>query len=140
MQRDEDKTGKTLKIDVPPKYKNTDFHKPSYWRNRGKLDVPKERFVSYPKASPDSDGSLLLGWAGWDYREQAHALVSLIEERETTDGWHSDRIRPLVVGLAEVMPWVRQWYNEVDPNFGQSPADVYDSYLNDKRGKHGLGD
>ena len=25
--------------------------------------------------APDSDGSLLLGWAGWDHREQATALI-----------------------------------------------------------------
>ena len=81
MQRAEDRTGERLDIPVPPKYKNTDFQKPSYWRNRGKLDVPKERFISYPYASPDSDDSLLLGWAGWDHREQAHALTALIEER-----------------------------------------------------------
>ena len=69
---------------MPPKYTTADFHKPSYWRNRGKLDVPKERFISYPGASPGSDDSLLLGWAGWDHREQAHALITLIEERAST--------------------------------------------------------
>jgi hypothetical protein len=52
---------------VPPKYKREDFLKTSYWNQRGKLDVPKERFVSYPMASPDSDDSPLLGWAGWDH-------------------------------------------------------------------------
>jgi len=36
--------------------------------------VPKERFTSYPGASPDSDDSLLLGWAGWDHREQEDDL------------------------------------------------------------------
>ncbi len=55
--------------------------------HRGKLDVPKERFISYPQASPDGDGSLLLGWAGWDHREQAHALMTIIEDRATRDGW-----------------------------------------------------
>lgn len=34
-------------IPVPPKYTSADFLKPSYWKARGKLDVPKERFVSY---------------------------------------------------------------------------------------------
>ena len=35
-------------IPVPPKYKGADFQKTDYWRLRGGLDVPKERFVSYP--------------------------------------------------------------------------------------------
>ena len=36
----------------PPKYTSADFLKTSYWRHRGKLDVPKERFVSYPGCQP----------------------------------------------------------------------------------------
>ena len=60
LQREEDATGKRLDIDVPPKYAGADFQKQSYWRHRGKLDVPKERFISYPGASPDSDKDSLL--------------------------------------------------------------------------------
>jgi hypothetical protein len=46
-------------------------------RHRGKLDVPKERFISYAGASRDGDASLLIGWAGWDHREQAQAIATL---------------------------------------------------------------
>jgi hypothetical protein len=138
LQRQEDTTGKGLEIPMPLKYKNSDFQKQSYWRNRDTLDVPKERFISYPGASPDSDRSLLLGWAGWDPREQAQALYGLIEERENTDGWGTDRVTPLIEGLAEVMPWVRQWHNETDPVFGQSPADALDVYLASQRERHGI--
>ncbi|WP_338106130.1 BREX-2 system adenine-specific DNA-methyltransferase PglX [Streptomyces coelicoflavus] len=61
QQREEDRTGKRLDSKVPPKYTSADFLKNSYWSNRGKLDVPRERFISYPGASPESDTSLLLG-------------------------------------------------------------------------------
>src|ERR1700722_6411841 len=57
MQREEDRIGQRLDIPVPPKYTSTDFFKNSYWRHRGKLDVPKERFISYPNSGPDSDKS-----------------------------------------------------------------------------------
>ena len=138
LQREEDRAGERLDIPVPPKYKKEDFAKTSFWNQRGKLDVPKERFISYPKAGPDSDDSMLLGWAGWDHRAQAHALIMLIEERATTDGWDKDRLIPLLAGLAEVMPWVRQWHDEVDPSFGASPAQEYDGYLTSQREKYGL--
>ena len=138
QQREEDRTGQRLDIPVPPKYKKEDFLRTSYWNQRGKLDVPKERFISYPGASPDSDDSLLLGWAGWDHREQAHALITLIEERSTTDGWDAEKLKPLLAGLLEVMPWVRQWHDEVDPAFGASPAHEYDTYLTSQREKYGL--
>ena len=138
LQREEDRTGQRLNIPVPPKYTSADFIKNSSWRRRGKLDVPKERFISYPMASPDSDESLLLGLAGWDHGEQAYALVTLIEERSAIDGWDAEKLIPLLAGLLEVMPWVRQWHNEVDPAFGASPAETYDIYLIDQREKYGL--
>lgn len=129
LQRQEDVTGERLDIPVPPKYRSGDFRKLSYWRHRGSLDMPKERFISYPDASPDGDKSLLLGWAGWNHKDQALALQGLIEERTVDDGWPRDRIVPLLAGLAEVMPWVRQWHSEIDPAFGQSIADVLDDHL-----------
>ena len=137
-QREEDRTGERMDIDVPPKYTLANFWKTSYWRHRGKLDVPKERFISYPGASPGSDDSLLLGWAGWDHREQALALTTLIEQRSTVDGWDTERLTPLLAGLAEALPWVRQWHGETDPAFGQSPADALDDYLTHQRESRSL--
>ncbi|WFE99605.1 BREX-2 system adenine-specific DNA-methyltransferase PglX [Micromonospora sp. WMMD964] len=116
-------------IPVPPKYTSADFLKSSFWKHRGKLDVPKERFVSYPGASRDGDPSLLVGWAGWDHREQAQALATLIVAREQEDGWADDRLLPLVAGLREMLPWVRQWHGEFDPEWGASPADIYEGFL-----------
>ena len=127
-----------LDIPVPPKYTSADFRKGSYWSHRGKLDVPKERFISYPHASPDGDGSMLLGWAGWDHRQQAHALMTIIEDRTSRDGWDKDKLVPLIAGLAEVLPWVRQWHGDVDPAFGMSPADAYAGYLEDQQLRHGV--
>ncbi|WP_322749519.1 MULTISPECIES: BREX-2 system adenine-specific DNA-methyltransferase PglX [unclassified Frankia] len=125
-------------IPVPPKYAPADFRKASYWKARGKLDVPKERFISYPPAGPDNDPTLLVGWAGWDHREQAQALATLIVERQDNHGWGADRLTPLLAGLREVMPWVRQWHNEVDPLYDGSPAEVYDAFLAEAMGRHAL--
>ncbi|RDI23056.1 BREX-2 system adenine-specific DNA-methyltransferase PglX [Lentzea flaviverrucosa] len=121
-------------IPVPPKYGSGDFLRTSYWRHRGKLDVPKERFISYPTATRDGDGSLLLGWAGWDHREQAHALAVLITARHGEDGWDGERLLPLLAGLDEVLPWVEQWHGEIDPAFGASPFTIYDGFLEGQLG------
>ncbi|MEU6155932.1 BREX-2 system adenine-specific DNA-methyltransferase PglX [Actinosynnema sp. NPDC047251] len=125
-------------IPVPPKYGSGDFLRNSYWRHRGKLDVPKERFVSYPGATRDGDGSLLLGWAGWDHREQAHALAVLISHRHTEEGWPADRLTPLLAGLHEVLPWVKQWHSDVDPVFGESPYVIYEGFLENQLGESGI--
>lgn len=104
-------------IPVPPKYTSSDFRKPEYWSHRGKLDVPKERFILYPDSGRETDPTPVLGWAGWDHAEQALAVATLIQQRES-DGWEDERLVPLVAGLAEVLPWVKQWHDEPDDRFG----------------------
>ncbi len=71
LQRKEDAREKVGDIPVPPKFASADFQKTDYWRLRDKLDVPKERWVSYPHCQTDSDPSLVVGWAGWNHLQQA---------------------------------------------------------------------
>jgi hypothetical protein len=121
LQRREDAGERVGTIAVPPKYTSADFRKQSYWQARGKLDVPKERFILYPDAGRETDPTPLLGWAGWDHAKQSLALALIVGEREK-DGWSDDRLVPLVAGLAELQPWVEQWHGEVDPEYGVSMA------------------
>ncbi|WP_210686513.1 BREX-2 system adenine-specific DNA-methyltransferase PglX [Mycolicibacterium sp. GESEQ-9] len=129
LQRRED-AGEKLDspIPVPPKYKPADFAKGSYWSHRGKLDVPKERFISYPNAGRETDATELLGWAGWDHADQALALASLISQR-IDEGWETPKLVALLAGLHELAPWVRQWHNQIDPEYGESVADTIDDEL-----------
>ncbi|MEV4638089.1 BREX-2 system adenine-specific DNA-methyltransferase PglX [Actinoplanes sp. NPDC049548] len=127
LQRRED-AGEKVDIPVPPKYGSGDFLKASYWRNRGKLDVPKERFVSYPGASRDGDSTLLLGWAGWDHVAQVQALATIYLER-TQAGWGKEALLPLLAGVAELEPWLKQWYDEPRPGFPGSPAKFFTTFL-----------
>jgi len=121
LQRREDAGEQVGPIPVPPKYTSADFRKASYWQARGKLDVPKERFVLYLGAGRETDPTPLLGWAGWDHAQQSLALSLVIGAREA-DGWADERLVPLVAGLAELQPWVEQWHSEVDPTYGVSLA------------------
>ncbi|MEW1999085.1 BREX-2 system adenine-specific DNA-methyltransferase PglX [Streptomyces coelicoflavus] len=119
---------------VPPKYTSADFLKPSYWRARGKLDVPKERFVSYGTVNAQSPE--LYGWAGWDHLEQALALASYIQAA----GLGSEEIVPFLAGLLELQPWLDQWYGEYDAEFGASPAAEILAFRQQKQGELGLTD
>ena len=132
LQRRED-AGEQLSepIPVPPKYSTPDFRKVSYWQARGKLDVPKERFILYPGAGRDTDPTPLLGWAGWDHAQQSLALSIIIGAREE-EGWSDERLVPLVAGLAELQPWVEQWHADVDPSLGLSLASYCASQLADR--------
>lgn len=131
MQRREDAGEKVADIPVPPKYTSADFRKTAWWQHRGKLDVPKERFILYPNAGRETDPTDLLGWAGWDHAQQALALAMVIGEREQ-EGWSEERLVPLVAGLAELQPWVRQWHDEIDDTYGLNLADFCDEQLRDR--------
>ncbi|GIF21399.1 hypothetical protein BJ973_005154 [Actinoplanes tereljensis] len=129
LQRRED-DGESVEIDVPPKYTSADFLRASFWRARGKLDVPKERFISYPKASRATDGSELLGWAGWDHLQQAQALATVYLDRKTQESWPADLLLPFLAGLVELEPWLHQWYAEERPEFPGSPAQFFTDFIN----------
>ncbi|MFK5635987.1 BREX-2 system adenine-specific DNA-methyltransferase PglX [Ornithinimicrobium sp. LYQ103] len=131
LQRREDAGEQVGPIPVPPKYSSADFRKASWWQARGKLDVPKERFILYPDAGRATDPTALLGWAGWDHAQQSLALNIIIGEREA-EGMDDARLVPLVAGLAELQPWVDQWHSDMDPTYG-SLADFCRQQLHDRR-------
>ncbi|MFF3561388.1 BREX-2 system adenine-specific DNA-methyltransferase PglX [Streptomyces sp. NPDC002574] len=121
-------------IPVPPKYASADFLRASYWRARGKLDVPKERFISYAQANTATPD--LYGWAGWDHREQAQALATYFTNQSLT----TEEITPFLAGLLELQPWLNQWHGEFDMLYSGSPADFFAGYRQTKQGEHGLTD
>ena len=137
-QRREDAGEDVGVIPVPPEYTSADFRAATVWKHRGKLDVAKERFVSYPGLSRETDQSLLVGWAGWDHLQQATALSALIETRRDADGWGVDRLLPALAGLDELVPWLKQWHNELDPAMGLRMGDYFDSYVADECARFGI--
>ncbi|MCG6495667.1 BREX-2 system adenine-specific DNA-methyltransferase PglX [Kitasatospora sp. A2-31] len=136
QQRKEDRTGEQLDIAVPPKYSGADFRKQSYWSNRGKLDVPKERFISYPDAGPEADPKLVLGWAGWDHRDQAQAIINLVADRVERDNWQGEQLIPLLAGMLELLPWLKQWHGEFDAEWDGNPATDCQEWLESQQRDH----
>ncbi|NMR20264.1 BREX-2 system adenine-specific DNA-methyltransferase PglX [Cellulomonas fimi] len=120
LQRRED-AGERVTIPVPPKYAQADFRSTAAWRARGKLDVPKERFISYPGVGRSGDTSPVLGWAGWNHADQALALARAVGQAKE-QGAETDALTPLLAGLAELEPWLHQWHADPDPARGGSPA------------------
>lgn len=114
LQRRED-AGEKVEIPVPLKYEKDDFLSADYWRLRGKLDVPKERFISYAPLSRDADKSLVIAWAGYDHGQQALALAGYCYEMRGMEAWDAARLTPILAGLQELQPWLDQWHNEIDP-------------------------
>lgn len=115
LQRREDADEDVGPIPVPPKYVNKDFQA-GVWEHRGKLDVPKERFISYPGAERGIDTSLVVGWAGWDHLGRGRALAAWYLQARRDGREIKNHLTPLLAGLAELVPWLKQWYDEPNPD------------------------
>jgi hypothetical protein len=137
LQRQEDSGEEIGDIPVPPKYATADFLKADYWRLRGKLDVPQERWVSYPNCSTENDPSLVVGWAGWDHLQQATALIAYYDARKR-DGWTANRLTPLLAGLDQLLPWIHQWHPERDKESGTTWGEEYHGLLTTEAHELGL--
>lgn len=122
-------------IPVPAKYTVKDFRSQDHWRLRGGLDVPKERFVSFPYCSPEADGSLLVTWAGHNHLARAMAIGTFYQARKDEDGWQAERLAPLLAGLQELLPWLLQWHNGADEG---RMGDYFGEFIRDEARAIGL--
>jgi len=132
LQRREDAGENVGNIPVPPKYQSKDFLKTDVWRLRGGLDVPKERWVSYPGCERGADGSLVIAWAGWDHLQQATAIASFYLDMKDNEGWPPERLQALLAGLLELVPWLKQWHNEINPTYGERMGDYYAGFVSEE--------
>lgn len=120
-------------ITVPPKYASADFLKSYYWRLRGKLDVPKERWISFPHCE-GPDGTLVIAWAGYDHLQLATAIGQYFQRVKDELGGHDDpRLVPLLACLLELLPWLKQWHNEPDAAFdGTKMGEYFEGFVNEE--------
>jgi len=126
----------TTSISVPPKYTSADFISTGgarYWSLRGKLDVPKERWISFPHCE-GPDGTLVICWAGYDHLQQAQAISAYYIRVQTEFGGSDDpRLIPLLASLIELPPWLAQWHNEPNANFdGLRMGDYFEGFVNEE--------
>jgi hypothetical protein len=119
-------------IPVPPRYTSGDFVSSTYWRLRGKLDVPKERWISFPHCE-GADGTQVIAWAGYDHLQLARAISAYyVDIQERLGGRDDPRLVPLLACLIELLPWLKQWHNEVDPEFGMQMGDYFEGFIQEE--------
>lgn len=137
LQRKEDAGEDVGAIKVPPKYTTTDFQKTDFWRLRGKLDVPQERWISFPHCETEGDPSLVVGWAGWNHLQQGTAIVAYYDARKN-EGWTAERLTPLLAGLDQLLPWIHQWHPEIDPEYNETAGTSFQTLLESEAQELGL--
>jgi hypothetical protein len=135
-QRQEDKDNRIGTGIAPPYYEQKDYISETgtrFWALRGKLDVPKERWISFPHCE-GPDGTLVICWAGYDHLQQAQAISAYYIRVQTEFGGSDDpRLIPLLASLIELLPWLKQWHNEPNANFdGLRMGDYFESFVNEE--------
>jgi hypothetical protein len=48
------------------------------------------------------------------------------------EGWTPDRLVPLLAGLLELVPWLIQWHNEINPEYDLRMGDYYRDFVRDE--------
>lgn len=114
--QDREDAGEAVTIPAPPKWAKGDFRRAEHFAVRGKLNVPRERFVHFADLSPPR-----WGWNGWRDLDRAVAQVHAWEAAEQHP--HDPLPRPTAadprrcgatVGLWESLPDVRRWRGEAE--------------------------
>jgi hypothetical protein len=132
------KTERVGGIPVPPRYAASDFRSATTWRLRGKLDVPKERFVLIPNAQRGADPSPVFGWAGWDARDLARAVAGRIMELREHEAADTARLTPMLASVVELLPWIHQWYPDSDALYGGPPGRYFEMWLDGQLAELGI--
>jgi hypothetical protein len=122
-------------IPIPPKYTSVDFISSGgarYWSLRGRLDVPKERWVSFPHCE-GPDGTLVIAWAGYDHLQLARAISAyFVDIQERIGGRDDPRLVPLLACIIELLPWLKQFHHDIDPEFNQRMDEVYEGFVTEE--------
>ena len=128
-------------VPVPPKYTSADFISTGgvkYWKLRGKLDVPKERWVSFPHCD-GPDGTLMIAWAGYDHLQLARAISTYyVEIRDHLGGSDDPRLIPLLGCLVELQPWLKQYHNDIDEEFDLRMDEYFERFVSSQAAARGL--
>ena len=62
-------------------------------------------------------------------RRGLHAITAWYLDRKGQEGWDGERLKPMLVALDELVPWLKQWHNAIDREFGERLGDYYEGFL-----------
>ena len=99
---------------------------------------PRSASSATRTAERDADPTLVIGWAGWDHLQQAKALAAYYVQHEGVGRLDAERLTPLLAGLLELLPWLKQWHNEIDPAYGSGMGDYFAGFVDEEARALGL--
>lgn len=86
-------------------FKASDFARNIYWKVRGKLNIPRERYIEYREMGTAGNGTYY-GWAGWGAVDRAKALAYLLQQAMSRG--LTDAVPRLRESLKDLLPELRE--------------------------------
>lgn len=72
-------------------------------------------------------------WAGYDHLQLSQAIAAYyVDIQERTGGREDPRLEILLCCMMEILPWVKQWHNDIDPDFNIRMGDYYQGFIADE--------
>ena len=60
------------------------------------------------------------------------ALAAYYDRMKHREGWAPERLVPLLAGLDQLVPWLLQWHNDVDPDLQPPLGEFYRDFVRDE--------
>ena len=77
--------------------------------------------------------------SSYDHLQLARAISAYyVDVQERLGGRDDPRLVPLLACLIELLPWLKQWHNEVDPEFGVPMGDYFEGFIQEESRNLGL--
>ena len=102
------------------------------WMLASQFHSDEDSSADDPGCERGADTSLPIAWAGWNHLQLATALAAYYLEMKENEGWEPVRLQPLLAGLLELVPWLEQWHNEIDPAYGERMGTYYRGFVNEE--------
>jgi hypothetical protein len=135
-QRQDDRRGlgdSDVRHPIPSRFTPVDFFRPSYWKQRGKFDIPNERFISFGSSVSPLSPTTPISWAGWNAHERALVICDLLEADSHAHAHRPESALPLLTAFAEVLPWAAAPAHELAPTTpsddGEALRRTYEQHL-----------
>ncbi len=63
---------------------------------------------------------------------KATALAAYYFDMKDNEGWLAARLCPLLAGLLELVPWLKQWHNDYNAEHATRMGDYFESFVIDE--------
>ena len=81
----------------------------------------------------------MVAWAGLDHLQLARAVSAYhVEIQEKQGGSANPRLVPLLGCVLELVPWLKQWHNDLDPEFNMRMGDYFENFVEQEARALGL--